>query len=182
MEMKQCAQGGHYYDADLHIECPYCKNSNIGATIPLDPKSVALGGVVNQPAAAQNSDDGKTVALYKSEAGIDPAVGWLVCLEGAEKGVDFRLHSENNFIGRNAKMDVHIKSDSSISRENYAAIVSYDSRGKIFYLSPGEGRSIVRHNDGALFATAKLTAYDVVEVGQTKLMFIPFCGEKFDWA
>ena len=27
----------------------------------------------------------------------------------------------------------------------------------------------------------ELKMYDVIELGQTKLVFIPFCGEKFHW-
>jgi len=27
----------------------------------------------------------------------------------------------------------------------------------------------------------QIKAYDVIEVGQTKLIFVPFCGENFKW-
>jgi hypothetical protein len=39
----------------------------------------------------------------------------------------------------------------------------------------------VRRNDKAIFATEKLAAHDTIEVGQTKLLFIPLCGDKFKW-
>ena len=32
--------------------------------------------------------------------GSEPVVGWLVCIEGPMRGVDFRLHDGYNFIGR----------------------------------------------------------------------------------
>jgi len=186
MEMKQCAQGGHYYDASIHSECPYCNNANIGATMPLDAgrtmpltqggdyrtRSIGAGGV---------NDDGRTVAIIKEELGVDPVVGWLVCMDGKEKGRDYRIHTDNNYIGRSEKMDICIRGDDTISRENHA-IISFDARDKIYYFSPGDGRSIVRLGDKAIFATAEIRAYDVVEIGKTRLVFIPLCGEKFEWA
>jgi hypothetical protein len=35
----------------------------------------------------------------------------MVCLEGPDRGRDFRLHAEKNFIGRSPGMDVCILSD-----------------------------------------------------------------------
>jgi pSer/pThr/pTyr-binding forkhead associated (FHA) protein len=120
------------------------------------------------------------VALIKQEIGIDPVVGWLVCIDGKEKGRDYRIHSDNNFIGRSEKMDICIRGDETISRENHA-VISFDSRDKVYYFSPGDGRSIVRLNDKAIFSTSQLQANDTIEIGKTKLMFIPLCGERFEW-
>lgn len=192
MEMKQCAAGGHYYDASVHSECPYCQSGNIGATMPLDlgrtmpltpPDAQSQSGSDGRTRAQSGgvSDDGRTVAIIKEELGIDPVVGWLVSMEGKEKGRDYRLHTDNNYIGRSEKMDVCIRGDDTISRENHA-IISFDARDKIFYFSPGDGRSIVRLNEKAIFATAEIHPYDVVEIGKTKLVFMSLCGEKFEWA
>ena len=125
-------------------------------------------------------DSERTVAVLKKEIGIDPVVGWLVCIEGKEKGRDYRIHSDNNFIGRSERMDVCIRGDDTISRDNHA-IISFDVRDKIYYFSPGEGRSIVRVNGKAIFSTIELKAYDTIEIGNTKLMFVPLCGEGFCW-
>jgi hypothetical protein len=194
MDMRQCAQGGHYYDASIHADCPYCAAPNIGAAMPFDTgrtmpmgpeassdigKTMPLTGMTPLPSIPD--DAGKTVALIKEELGIDPVVGWLVNLEGKEKGRDYRIHTDNNYIGRSEKMDICIGGDETISRENHATI-SYDARDKSFYFSPGDGRSIVRLNDKALFATAELFAHDILEIGKTKLVFVPLCGEKFEWA
>jgi hypothetical protein len=107
-------------------------------------------------------------------------VGWLISLDGKEKGRDYRIHSDNNFIGRGEKLDICIRGDDTISRENHA-IITYDMRDKIFYISAGDGRSIVRHNDKPVLAATQLKSHDTVEIGKTKLMFIPFCGDKFNW-
>jgi hypothetical protein len=193
MDMKQCAQGGHYYDASQHSNCPYCTNAPVGATMPLDiGRTMPLDTGRTAPAAgspdvgrtvAQGpvSDAGRTVAIIKNELGIDPVVGWLVSMEGKEKGRDYRIHTDNNFIGRGEKMDICIRGDDTISRENHA-VITYDSRDKIFYFSPSDGRSIVRLNDKPVLAATRINAYDIIEIGKTKLVFMPLCGEKFEWA
>lgn len=185
MEMRQCAKGGHYYDASVYSECPYCQNQaagpvspvSVGATMPVMQPSFTQPAAPAAPSAAQ---EGRTVAVVKKDLGIDPVVGWLVCTEGADRGRDYRIHSDNNFIGRSEKMDVSIRGDETISRENHA-IISYDTKEKKYYFSQGEGRSIVRVNGKALFTTCELSAYDEIEIGMTKLIFIPLCGERLEW-
>ena len=189
MNMKQCPQGGHYYDGDVHQECPYCNAASIGATMPLDtgrttPLIQGQGGSgSDNRTRAQGgvSDEGRTVAIIKEELGIDPVVGWLVSLEGNEKGRDYRVHTDNNYIGRGEKMDICIRGDDTISRENHA-VISYDARDNTFRFTPGDGRSIVRLNDNGIFATTEIRAYDIIEIGKTKLVFMPLCGEQFEWS
>jgi len=184
MNMQQCLQGGHYYDADVHKECPYCNASGIGATMALDTgRTVPISADADNKTRAQGGivDDGRTVAIVKEKLGIDPVVGWLISLNGDEKGRDYRIHTDNNYIGRSEKMDVCIRGDDTISRENHA-VISFDTRDKIFYFSPGDGRSIVRLNEKGIFSTVELHSYDVVEIGKTKLVFMELCGEKFEWA
>lgn len=199
MEMRKCMKG-HYYDASVNSSCPFCSsvqgdgmtvpvNFSQGAAAPDDSKTLPLGyaqAVSVQPTVSQSvinddDDDGKTVAIIHHDMGIDPVVGWLVCTSGKEKGKDYRIHTDNNFIGRSEKMDICIRGDETISRENHA-IISYDSIDKIFYFSPGDGRSIVRLKGKAIFQTAELAAYDEIMIGKTSFLFIPLCGERFEWS
>jgi hypothetical protein len=151
--------------------------SDIGKTMPLAPTG---GGGNNTRAQGNVNDAGRTVAIVKDELGIDPVVGWLISLDGKEKGRDYRIHTDNNYIGRAENMDICIRGDDTISRENHAT-VSYDSRDKVYYFTPGDGRSIVRLNDKGVFTTTELSAYDILEIGKTKLIFLPLCGDKFEW-
>lgn len=114
-------------------------------------------------------------------AQIKPVVGWLVCIEGPSKGRDFRIHSQNNYIGRARHMDVCIEGDTAISSER-AAILAYDNEQKMFYFAPGMGSNLLRHNGKAIFAAVELQAYDSLTIGKSKFLFIPLCGEKFDWS
>ena len=79
-------------------------------------------------------DSDKTIALgfFGVSEEIQPVTGWLVCVEGGEKGKDYRLHSGKNFIGRSPKMDVVVLKDDHIAREKHASIV-YDPKGHGFY-------------------------------------------------
>ena len=111
---------------------------------------------------------------------FDPVVGWLVCIEGATKGTDYRIHSQNNYIGRSARMDISIPEDSHISAEN-SAIIAYDNEDRTFYFGPCSGRNIVRVNGKPALSVEKIEAYDVLTIGTTKLLFVPLCGDRFDW-
>ncbi len=195
MEMKQCSNG-HFYDASKFSECPNCNSAsaNVNMTRPLEvgptmPVSRPAQTSGSDPAERTSSmsapkkgaaDNERTVALIRHKTGMDPVVGWLICIAGTDKGRDYRIHSDNNAIGRSEAMDICIHGDNTISRDNHA-FISYDARDKIFYFRPGEGRSIVRYNGKALFNTTEIVAYDVIELGETKLLFVPLCGERFDW-
>lgn len=109
-----------------------------------------------------------------------PVVGWLACIDGPAKGSDYRLHSQYNYIGRALHMDVCISGDNSISAEK-AATLAYDNVNKKFFFGPGLGLNLVRVNGAALLTPTELHAYDELTIGMTKLLFIPLCGERFDW-
>jgi hypothetical protein len=111
---------------------------------------------------------------------LEPVVGWLVCVDGPDKGRDFRLHAEKNFIGRSDTMDVPISSDDSVSRERHGIVV-FDPKKQLFWLLPGEASGLVYLNGDAIHSPTVMKSDDFVEVGETKLVLIPFCGEKYNW-
>lgn len=111
---------------------------------------------------------------------FSPVVGWLVCIEGPAIGVDYRIHSQYNYIGRGRHMDICISGDNCISTEK-AAIIAYDDEEKTFSFGPGLGHNVVRVNGKMLMNATPLKAYDELTVGKTKLLFVPLCGERFDW-
>lgn len=191
VEMKKCEKCGAFYNAANGGKCSFCSGdaTGVSATQPVytemagktEPVNATQGIEKTMAMSATSAGSGeKTCALIKMKTGIDPVVGWLVCKSGAEKGRDYKIHSENNYIGRSENMDICIHGDTTISRENHA-IISYDDRERIFYFTPGEGRSIVRLNGKALLMTSEIKAYDEIEIGTTILVFIPLCGETFQW-
>ena len=111
----------------------------------------------------------------------DPVVGWLVCLEGPDRGRDFRLRSEKNFIGRSPLMDVCIPGDDTVSRERHGILV-FDPKKQVFWALPGEAAGLVYLNGEIVHAPTQMQRDDILELGQTKLVLIPFCGDKYSWA
>ena len=123
---------------------------------------------------------GKTVGMMQQEMGFDPVVGWLACVEGPSRGKSYTVRGGINAIGRGDRMDIVITGDRTISQENHAKI-SYSDRNNRFNLIPGDGRNIVYLNGEEVFAATPLTAYDLIDFGTTKLLFVPLCGERFTW-
>lgn len=192
MPNMQVCPNGHYYDSDRYAQCPYCKapdstlpssgGGEIGATMPL-PKDYLDNldkPAAPAPAAAAPVME-KTMRLMPEDMQIEPVVGWIVCIEGPDKGKDYRLHSGNNFVGRSGSADVTL-SGKYVSSENHFCI-SYDKRHDRYFAAMGVGQEMVYLNEEPLAGAnaVQIKHGDIIEVGKTKLMFIPLCGEKFHW-
>ncbi len=122
-----------------------------------------------------------TADMLGSTAVSKPAVvGWLVCTEGVNKGTDYRLHQGRNFIGRSVEMDVCLFGDNTVSRSSHAVVV-YDPRGNVYMAQPGDSKELLYVNDALVLTPIALKAMDILSVGETKLMFVPLCGESFHW-
>ena len=183
-------ENGHYYDSQKHHSCPFCGVQNLDLDIkktmakrpaPTDGDLPAPGSA-SSPAmpGAEPADTGKTVGIYKKKTSVDPVAGWLVAIKGPDKGRDYRIVPEKNFIGRSESMDISITGDNSISRDNHA-VISYNPKKNSFRIYQGESKSLVYLNDEELITPEELKAYDIIELGQTTLRFVPFCGEGFIW-
>lgn len=126
------------------------------------------------------SKEGKTVRLQTVNKVDTPCVGWLIALGGEHLGTDFRLKVGKNFIGRDAKMDVALTEDKSVSRDRHAIVV-YEPKAHLYLIQPGESSSLVYRNNEVVLTPVKLEAYDMITVGDVNLLFMPLCGERFNW-
>ena len=199
MAIIQC-QSGHYYDNNKHTQCPYCTgNQTIGVTVSLNPESglksneihyqgqqiaepIYRGQPQNQGITDKvESYSSKTVGLFVNDDGVSAVVGWLVCVEGKKRGKSFSLHGERNFVGRAKSNDVCIDFDNKVSLISNA-IISFDSEDLNFYVQPGESqKNNVKLNGKLLLVPTDLKKDDILKVGDTKLLFRPFCDESFNW-
>lgn len=201
MAMKRC-NNGHFYDSSKHSVCPFCGVRSVDVSVTMPARNIPQPNGVNIPnndgqktapsassggvriekteAMSSSAADGKTIGIMRSEMGFEPVVGWLVCIKGPDRGKDYRLKSEKNFIGRAANMDVCIRSDAGISRNNHA-VVSYNPKNNSFKLYPGEGHGLLYLNGDEVAMPADLHQGDCIEMGETVLAFVPFCGEDFVW-
>lgn len=163
---------GHFYDADKNRSCPYCEQPiGISNTTPLEAYTPMIKNTVD-------SID-KTVGFF-DDMDTKPVVGWLVSVKGSTEGKDFRLCSGKNYIGRGKDMDVVLEGDNKVSRSKHA-IVLFDPRSQKTLCQAGESRELFYLNDNVVTETVELKQGDVITIGDTKLMFVPFCGNLHTW-
>ncbi|MCI1695993.1 FHA domain-containing protein [Aneurinibacillus aneurinilyticus] len=168
MSLARCANG-HMFSTRKHGNtCPYCNVIVDSGLKNENRRAVAIG------------EDEKTMPYLGEVEGIEPVTGWLVCIEGPQIGQDYRIMAEKNFIGRAEEMHIRIIGDNTISRRNHAVIV-YDPKKRNFYLLPGDASGLAYHNNEAVYSPTELTAYDVIQLGRSKFIFIPLCGAHFEW-
>ena len=133
---------------------------------------------------------------------IDPVVGWLVATQGPCKGHDYRIYAEANSIGRAPHHRIAILCDEAIHRDVNATLY-YDPRAfdpndpsadpdtPAFHLTPGtKGMVWVRRRElgsrrrkrFAVVQATPLEPYDIIQLGRSELMFVPFCtSQNFLW-
>lgn len=198
MAIVKC-ENGHYYNNEESATCPYCSNnSNIGATIPLGadvpvPTPAAFGKTEPlQPANPVKGDIPSTTPVDYSEYGstvfkddsknseINPVRGWLVVCEGKKLGCDYRIRSGMNSIGRKQGNDIVFDFDETISGIK-ACFVIYDERNNSFYIVAGESKNLVYVNKKPLLRDCELVDNDIIEIGNTKLVFRSLCNSTFTY-
>lgn len=207
--MVTCPSCGRPYDGAQSARCPHCGaggfasteapggTGGFGATEPLNggfiPTESPMGrvganfGATLPPDAGPNPGGGSNpfdsptvIGGGRADGDItEPAVGWLVCIEGPARGTDYRLHTGYNYIGRESG-DVRIKGDQQISRRNHA-MVAYDSGEHLYFVGPSAGRNLIKVNGHAVLQAVEIKNYDIISIGTTKLIFVGLCGERFSW-
>jgi hypothetical protein len=188
-KMTRCPEG-HFYDPTKHESCPWCalppdieggeRTRPVQAGPPPLPPPPPPPQFAPPPPPLPKQP-GATRRVGAEVAKNDPVVGWLVCLAGPDRGKDFRLHAEKNFVGRSPAMDVCVAGDEAVSRDRHALVI-FDPKKQAFWAVPGDASGLVYLNGDLVHAPTEMRRDDVLEVGQTKLVLIPFCGEKYSWA
>lgn len=178
--LTRCANG-HFYDSDKYRSCPYCDQASVVKTEPIpQPKPIIPD---KKPDDIVVTDEGHTVGLWDVEytnTVVKPVVGWLVSIEGTTCGKDFRLCAGRNYIGRSADMDIILEQDTAVSRSKHAIII-FDPISKKTLCQAGESRELFYLNGKVVTDSIEIQKGDVLTVGKTKLMFVPFCGELHTW-
>jgi len=111
-----------------------------------------------------------------------PVVGWLVVVSGPGRGRSVSLGYGMNSIGRDSDNRVALSfGDELISRKKHATL-TYDPRGKKFFLQHGESSNLTYLGEDPVLAPVALGGGETIRLGDaTELRFIPLCGEDFDW-
>ena len=156
-------QNGHMFSSRRYgTICPYC---NI------------------ETATREKKETGQTEIMVEESLFLEeehPVCGWIVCIAGPRRGKDYKIMAGKNFVGRADDMDIQILGDNKISRRNHCVIVYDEKQGKTVIL-PGDSNGIVYLNEEAVYVPTPLGEYDVIEMGESRFLFISFCGEHFMW-
>ena len=199
---------GHFFDQDKFPDCPYCAKA-MGSFRPQqssryapnrqeiksdDDVTVAImPGVQNielSPPAHKdpvihipviNRVEKKVQKVFPDQVNRgNPLAGWLVCIEGACIGRDFRIRHGRNMIGAWEQNDICIPDDPDIAGDSHCTVI-YDLKGNCFYLSQGTG-TLTYHNGQLVRQPCELRQGDTITVGNHTFEFIPFCREGHTWA
>jgi len=164
MALVRC-KNGHMFSARRYgTICPYCQMNTVN-----DEKAAQLAG-----------EEFDVDASLMTEV-ANPVCGWLVCVIGPTQGRDYKIRAGKNFVGRADDMDIQILGDNGISRRNHAILV-YDPKKKNTMLLPGDAAGIAYLDGEPVYTPEELYPYATIEMGQSKFLFLPFCGDNFNWA
>lgn len=122
----------------------------------------------------------KTANLSPKAVMSDPVVGWLVSVCGNHFGESFQIGAGKNSVGRNDDNRIILSMDNAVSRSKHA-IITYEPKKRNFYIQPGDSSGLTYLNDEYITETKQLHSRDMIEIGDSKLIFIPLCGDEFTW-
>lgn len=177
---------GHFFDGGKYDECPHCNNTRIpDVTVFVGEKDVEttepeLVTTAEAPKEENKVTENYTVHYFQKSIGTEPVVGWLVCVKGVHFGEDFKIKSGRNFIGRSGAMNISLSGDKAVSRDKHA-ILTYDPKSNSFMIQPGDSSELCYLNDEMVLIPTKLNANDKISLGESELMFVPFCTDVFRW-
>lgn len=192
MAIIQCFNCNRFYDDIKNTACPFCSGSvmpayNVGTeedsirTLPLEDYDVPLNNTDDVKTEAFFDDVGsedKTIGLFFQEEDYNPVTGWIVCVKGTVRGKSYELHLNKNFVGRNKLMDIPIPDDLQVNRDNHLSL-TYDEKHNKFYAKSECGSLLV--NGKLADAAVELAENDILEFGESKYIFVPFCTEERNW-
>jgi len=201
---------GHYYMKSLG-QCPICKSEGGGTVLigignssgapqkrnirtveetntsqPLVPKkrTVPTSDNIEKIDTAktkyiQNTQESETDTTENQEEVI--LAGWLVIISKEGKGKSYDVTFGFNSIGRDKSNHIVLDiEDKSISREKHSSLI-YDYNNNVYFLKHEDGKFLTYLNDEIVLETKKVSSYDKIKIGNTELLFIALCNDKFKW-
>jgi FHA domain len=161
---KFCANG-HQLEDSWEV-CPYCQKTGYAvATVPA--AKTRLEGT----AASQGASDAATVVGLKTvviaEKRKPPVVGWLVAMNGDQKGEDFRIREGQNVLGTSPDADIVLKDGAASAR--HASIRYKDGK---FFVTDLDSTNGTHLNDCEQpIARETLKDNDVIRIGDLAFKF-----------
>lgn len=128
-------------------------------------------------------DPNATVALTESDMDYLPRIharAFLVCIDGPMTGASFVFQENRAIIGRQKNYEIALFRDNTVSRSPHA-VLSYVKENYRYTVSQGDPEKRVSVNGTFINEETELKMYDVIGIGQTRMLFMPVCSEKFAW-
>lgn len=159
---------------------------------PSTPPSAPTSGAKLPPPPDDTDNESRTVfapagfSPAKTESAeepeeFDPAVGWLVIMEGPGRGKNCSVYYGQNSIGRGPEQRIRLNfGDTRIARDTHAFVI-YDDISRTFYIRDNGKTNLVRLNGAPVMTPMPLKDRDRITIGSTVMMFVALCGPDFDW-
>lgn len=106
-------------------------------------------------------------------------VGWLIGMDGVNKGQSYTVRMGRNFIGRSKNSDMCILDNPKITYEKHA-IMTYDVRTDKLFIQPGETRELMYLNEELMLNAALVKHEDIIEMADEKFLYVEFRSDKLD--
>ncbi len=151
----------------------------------VQPSSVAPSKA--QPETITESGGPKTKVFGGSDEELkyyqEPVVGWLVVVGGPGIGAHRPIYTGSNTIGSASDQRIPIDFGDEYISKREQAYIRYDADDRQFLFIPNLAKTNVVSIDNVKPTSAvRLMPYDIISMGNTQLVFIPFCGDEFDWS
>lgn len=191
MSIAKCANN-HFYDDVKYEKCPHCLKAEFGGAVPSGNNSAGkkteaifihsgqastLGAQGTGGNDSSGADSQKTIGVFTGKLNMDPIAGWIVGIEGENRGRSFEVHTNSNTVGRSMNNDIKIN-DMHISRDKHFYII-FDPMSCEFFLKAGNG--LTYHNDKCVDDVIELNDGDSITAGKSKYVFVAYCKEGRNW-
>lgn len=148
-----------------------------------DPAPAPAAAPAPAPAAPQTSVQmppmERTVAVPK--LGADPrryVVGWLIGLNGANRGESFPVRMGRNVLGRDSRSDIVVNDDQASA--HHADLV-FRPEERRFILMDHNSTNGTYVNEMEIEPRRDLAGEDVIRIGSQKFLFMPLIHDGFYW-
>ena len=188
MVMKRC-NNGHFYDSDKYGQCPYCgisilthrKRCRLSAPNrreiqPYAPETVGLETVASPTAASKGGirKQRQNGRIYAEKKRVLTVVGWLCVHRRTFKGGRTTALNRKRTLSAERQTWIFQSRVMTAYREKNHAVISFNPKTAVSGCCRAKATGMVYLNDEEVYSASELFKGDVIELGQTKLKFVPF--------
>ncbi len=145
--------------------------NRVGQPSEVEEQSASISNLstLNSPTASAAIDVGLTAGL-------------LILTEGPRRGRVFAVNLGRNRIGRGPENDIILDTgDAAISKEDHLVLAA-DPKNRQFFLVPGNSTNLAYLDEQPVLESCEIADKGVIQIGETKLVFIQLFGKYLDWS